>query len=63
MTAEDDIKMLTYDISPTGSEEEEQQGGEGEATGDLEKQEGKEKETEIEEVRAEETKEEETGES
>ena len=41
MTAEDYIKTLTYDISPTGSKEEEQQGGEGEATGDLKEQEGK----------------------
>ena len=41
MTTKDDIKTSTYDISPTGSEEEEQQGGEGEAIGDLEKQEGK----------------------
>ena len=36
MTAEDDIKTLTCDISPTGSEEEEKQGGEGEEAGDLE---------------------------
>ena len=52
MTAEDDIKALTYDVSPTGSEEEEQQGGEVEATGDLAEQERKEEETEIEEERA-----------
>lgn len=35
ITAEDDIKALTYDVIPTGSEEEEQQGGEGETTGGL----------------------------
>jgi len=36
MTAEDDIKTVTYEISRTSDEEEEQQGGEGEAAGDLE---------------------------
>jgi len=35
MIDEDDIKALTYDVSPTGIEEEEQKGGEGEATSDL----------------------------
>jgi len=48
MTAEDDIKDLTYDVSPTSNEEEEQQGREGEATGDLAEQERKEEEIEIE---------------
>ena len=33
MTTEDDIKALTYDVSPTDSEEGEQQGGEYEASG------------------------------
>lgn len=60
MTPEDDIKTLTYDISPTGSEEEEQQGGEGEATSDLEEQEGKKEETKIEEEKAKETEQGET---
>lgn len=59
MIAEDNIKALTYDVSPTGSEEEEQQGGEGEATGDLVEQERNEEETETEEERAEETEQEE----
>lgn len=55
MIAEDDIKALTYDISPTGSEEEEQQGGEGEATSGLSEQGRKEEDTKIEEEKAEET--------
>jgi len=58
MTAEDDIKTLTYDISPIGSEEEKQQGGEGEAIDDLAEQERKEEETKIEEEKAEETEQE-----
>jgi len=53
MIAEDDIKALTYDISPIGSEEEEQQGGEGEEIGDLEEQEGKKKETKREKEKTE----------
>jgi len=56
MTAEDDIKTLTYDINPTSSEEEEQQRGEGEATSDLAEQEEKEEETKIEEEKVEEKK-------
>jgi len=42
MTTEDDIKALTYDVSPTDSEEGEQQGGEYEASGHITEQERKE---------------------
>ena len=42
MIAEDEIKALTYDVSPTVSEEGEQQGGEDEASGDIAEQERKE---------------------
>lgn len=56
MTTEDDIKALTYDVSPTGSKVEEQQGGEGGARGDIVEQGGKEEGTKIEEKRAKETK-------
>lgn len=59
MTTKDDIKALTYGISPNGSEEEEQQGWEGEETGDLVEQEGKEEETRIELKKAEEIEQEE----
>jgi len=59
MTVEDDIKALTYDASPTGSEEEEQQWGEGEATGGLAEQERKEEENKMEEEKIEETEQEE----
>lgn len=45
MTEEDDINALTYDISPSDSEEEEQQGGEEE---EIEEQEGKKEETKTE---------------
>jgi len=58
MIAEDDIKALTYDVSPIGSEEEEQQGGEGKAIGDLAEQGRKEEGTEIEEEKSEETEQE-----
>ena len=34
LTAEGDIKALTYDINPSDSEEKEQKGGEDEATDD-----------------------------
>ena len=60
MTTKDYIKALTYDIIPTGSEEEEHQGGEGETTGDLVEQKGKEEETKIEEEKVAETEQEET---
>ena len=42
MKAEDDIKALNYDVSPTVSEEGEHQGGEDEASGDIAEQERKE---------------------
>ena len=42
MTAEDDIKALTYDFSPAVSEEGEQQGGEDDASGDIVEKERKE---------------------
>ena len=58
MTAKDDIKALTYDVNPAVSEEGEQQGGEDEASGDIEKQERNEERKEIEEGRVEETKQE-----
>ena len=35
MTAEDDIKALTYDVGPTISEEEKHQGGEDKTNGDI----------------------------
>ncbi len=54
MTVEDDIKALTYDVSPAVSEEEEQQGGEDEASVDIAEQERKEERKEIEEARVEE---------
>jgi len=60
MTVEDDIKALTYDVSPISNEEEEQQEGEGEAMSGLAEQERKEEETKIEEEKAEETEHEET---
>jgi len=60
MTVEDAIKALTYDVSPTGSKEEEQQGGEGEATGDLSEQGRREEGTKIEQEKAKETEQEET---
>ena len=60
MIAKYEIKTLTYDVSPTRSEEEEQQGGEGEATSDLVEQEGKEEQTKIKEETVEETEQEET---
>ena len=41
MTAEDDIRALTYDVSPAISEEGEQQGGQDEASGDIAEQERK----------------------
>ena len=53
MTAKDDIKTLTYDVSPAVSEEGEQQGGEDEASGDIAKQEREERK-EIEEGKIEE---------
>ena len=55
MTAEDDIKALTYDLSPSDSEAEEQQGGEGEETEEqIEREETKtkEEETKIEQKEA-----------
>ena len=58
MIVEDDIKALTYDVSPIGSEEEEQQGGEGGAMGDIAEQERKEEGTEIERERVEKKREE-----
>ena len=42
MTVEDDIKALTYDVSPIVSEEGEQQRGEDEASSDIAEQERKE---------------------
>lgn len=45
MIAEDDVKSLTYEISPSDSEEEEQKGGEGEAIDDSIGQEKEEEET------------------
>ena len=54
MTAKDDIKALTYDVSHVVSEEGEQQGGEYEANGDIVEQERKEERKEIEEGRVEE---------
>ena len=54
MKAEDDIKALTYDVSPTVSEEGEKKGGEDEAIGDIAEQERKEEIKEIEEGRVEE---------
>ncbi len=58
MIDEDEIKALTYDISPAVSEEGEQPGGEDEATGDIASQERKEERKEIEEGRVEETEQE-----
>ncbi len=55
MTAEDDIKALTYDVIPTGSEEEEQQGGEHEANGGITEQESEKEGKETEEGKVEET--------
>jgi len=55
MTAEDDIKALTYDVSPIGSEEEEQQGGEDEASGYTAEQERKEEGKEMEDEKVEKT--------
>lgn len=49
MTEKSDIKALTYDISPSDSEEEEQKGGEGEAADDSTGQEKEKEETKIEE--------------
>ena len=60
MTTEDDIKALTYDVRPTGSEDEEQQGAEGGASGGIVEQERNKEGTEIEEEIAEETEQEET---
>ena len=54
MKTKDDIKELTYDVSPTSSEEEEQQGGEAEASGDTTEQERKEEGKETEERKVEE---------
>ena len=58
MTAEDDIKALTYDNIPAISEEGEKQGGEYEASGDIAEQERKEERKEIEKGRVEETEQE-----
>ncbi len=51
MTVEDDIKELSYDVSPAISEEGEQQGGEDEASGDIVEKERKEERKGIEEGR------------
>lgn len=56
MTAEDDIKALTYDVSPIGSEDEEQQQEEDEASGDKTEQARKEEGKETKEGKVEETK-------
>lgn len=54
MIVEANIKALTYDVSPTVSEEGEHQGGEDEASCDIAEQERKEERKEIEEGRVEE---------
>ena len=59
MTVEDDIKALTYDVSPTVNEEGEQQGGEDVASGDIAEHKRKEERKEIEEGREKETEQEE----
>ena len=55
MIAKDDIKALTYDVNPTGSQEEEKQGGEGKSSGDIAEQERKEEGKETEDGKVEET--------
>ena len=52
MIAKDDIKALTYDVSPAVIEEEEQ-GWEDEVGGDIARQEGKEDRNETEEGKVE----------
>jgi len=59
MTVEGDIKVITYDINPFDSEEEEQKGGEYEATDDSAGQEKEKEETKIEEEKDEGTEQEE----